>query len=73
MPTADGQGSIHACVGIGVAVQVVLEFSRRGCAYCAKQLPVLQDPYTTFYHLQMPKADLLNRKVIFPTCQVDVP
>lgn len=23
--------------------QVVLEFSRRGCAYCAKQLPVLQD------------------------------
>lgn len=26
-----------------LVVQVVLEFSRRGCAYCAKQLPVLQD------------------------------
>ena len=26
-----------------LVLQVVLEFSRRGCAYCAKQLPVLQD------------------------------
>lgn len=28
---------------VGGNEQVVLEFSRRGCAYCAKQLPVLQE------------------------------
>ena len=49
MPIADWRA--HGCVGIGVAGQVVLDFSRRGCAYCAKQLPVLQDLYTTLHYM----------------------
>lgn len=34
--------SIQAAL-VGGNEQVVLDFSRRGCAYCAKQLPVLQE------------------------------